>query len=353
MPNLFKKTTSKSEPIKIGHLTPLSGEYAYFGEWESEGVDLAAEIVNQRGGINGQKIAIVREDDRLDPALSAALLGRLIDAQNVQAIIGSPSSDVLLAAAPVADKNKVVMLTALAGSTEISNASDYLFRTYPTTAKKGEQLAAAASRAGFKTAAIIYINNVYGIELAKSVRRRAAELGIEIAAVEGYRKDNTDFAGQLGRIKEKGPQAIFLLGYPRDMELILKQAKDSRIESKYFAPDTFEDPKFRAQAGRFAEDVIYVAPVETMAPEFIENFKKKYKKEPNIFNAMTYDAFNLLALAIQRGGNNGESIRNELLKVKDCQGASGIITFDEHGDAINRPLELKTIKEGKSVSYKK
>jgi len=352
MANVLKSMFAKKEPIKIGHLTPLSGEYAYFGEWEKEGVDLAVEEANKKGGISGQKIIVLREDDQLDPAFSAALFNRLVHVYNVQAVVGSPSSDVLLAVAPVADKNKVVMLTALAGSTEISTASDYLFRTYPTTAQEGEQLASTVDRAGYKKAAIIYINNVYGIELAKSVKRKAAEFGIEILAMEGYRKDNADFAEPLSRIKEKNPQAVFLLGYPRDMELILRQARELEIELKYFAPDTFGDPKFQAGAGQAAEGVVYVAPVENMAPEFIENFKKKYKKDPNIFNAMTYDALNLLVLAIQRGGNNGEAIRNELLKVKDYQGASGIITFDEHGDAVNRPLELKTIKEGKKVSYR-
>jgi len=347
----FKKLFSSAEPVKIGHLTPLSGEYAYFGEWEKEGVDLAAEELNKKGGVDGREIIVLREDDRMDPALSTALLGRLIDAQNVQAIIGSPSSDVLLAVAPIAEKNKVVMLTALAGSTEISNASEYLFRTYPTTVQEGEQLAAAASRAGYKKTAVIYINNQYGIELAKSVKRKAGEFGIEISATEGYRKDNVDFSELLGRIKEKKPEAIFLLGYPRDMELILRQAKVLGIESKYLAPDTFLDPKFQAGIGHAAEGVVYVAPVEIMASEFVKNFRNKYEKEPNIFNAMTYDALNLLALAIKQGGNNGEAIKNELLKIKDYQGASGIVTFDEHGDAINRPLKLKMIKEGKAIDY--
>jgi len=347
----FKTLLVKKEPIKIGHLTPLSGEYAYFGEWESQGVDLAAEQINKKGGINGQKIVIARDDDRMDPALSRAVFERMIEVQNVQAVIGSPSSDVLLAVASVADKNKVVMLTALAGSTEISNASKYLFRTYPTTAQEGEQLAIAAGRAGCKSAAIVYINNAYGIELAKSVKRKAPECGIEILAMEGYRKDNADFAEQLGRIKEKNPQAVFLLGYPRDMKLILQQAGELGIESKYLAPDTFEDPSMIKNTGCLSEGIVYIAPEDNLAPGFVKDFQKKYKEKPNIFSAMTYDALNLLALAILRGGNSGEAIKNELLKIKDYQGVSGIITFDEHGDAINRPLQLKTIKEGKKISY--
>jgi len=353
MAKLINSLFPKKEPIKIGHLTPLSGEFSYFGEWEKEGVDLAAEEINKKGGVNGQKVAVVRDDDRLDPALSKAVFERMIETEKVPAVIGSPSSDVVLAVAPVADKNQVVMLTAIAGSVKISTASNYLFRIYPTTVEEGEQLALIASQSGHKRAAIIYLNNSYGIELAKSVKRKTAEYGIDILAMEGYRKDNTDFSEQLGRIKEKDPEVIFLLGWPNDMSLILSQAREIGLNPKYFAPDTFEDPRMLKTAGRITEGVVYVAPEENLAPEFIKKFKKKYKKEPNIYNALCYDAFNLLVAAVKMGGNNGNAIRDELLKIKDYQGATGIITFNEHGDAVNRPLKVKTIKEGASIPYQK
>jgi len=352
MANVLKSMFAQKEPIKIGHLTPLSGEYAYFGEWEKEGADLAVEMLNKKGGINTQRVVILRDDDRMDPALSKAVLDRLIDTENIQAVIGSPSSDIALAVVPIIDKNKTVMLSTLAGSVKISTASRYLFRIYPQTAQEGEHLAVFARQSGYKTAAIIYANKIYGLELAKSVKRKAPECDIEILAMEGYRPETVDFKEQLSRIKEKNPEVIFLLGYPRDMGLILEQARDLQIKSNYLAPDAFGDPTLLASAGRLAEGVVYVMPEINFSPEFIKNFKKKYKKEPNLFNALTYDALNLLALAIKRGGNNGEAIKDELLKIKDYEGVSGIITFDEYGDAIDRPLELKTIKEGREVNYR-
>jgi branched-chain amino acid transport system substrate-binding protein len=353
MANFLGKILDKKEPIKIGHLTPLSGEYARFGEWEKEGVDLAVEEINKKGGINGQKIVILREDDRLDPALDQALLGRMIDVQKIQAVVGSPSSDVVLAGAPIIDKNKITMITALAGSTKITAASKYLFRIYPQTTQEGEQLAIAASRAGYKKAVVIYINNSYGIELAKSVKRKASEFGIEILAMEGYRQETADFKDQLSRVKEKNPEVIFLMGYPRDMGLILKQAGELQFQSKYLAPDTFWDPDLLAIASRATEDIAYVIPEINFAPDFILKFKKRYKNDPNVFHVLCYDALNLLALAIGRGGYNGTAIRDELFKIKDYQGASGIITFDENGDAINRPLELRTVEGRKVVPYPK
>jgi branched-chain amino acid transport system substrate-binding protein len=183
------------------------------------------------------------------------------------------------------------------------------------------------------------------------VRSAAARHGIDIPVMEGYRTDITDFKEQLARIKEKNPDAIFLLSYPKDMGIILKQAYEEGIRTKFLAPDTFSDPGIIAGAGKITEGIVYVMPEEKFSDEFVKNFKKKYRKNPNAFNALNYDALNLLAIAIERGGNSGEAIKNELLKIKDYEGATGSITFDEKGNAINRPLKLKTIKEGKAVNY--
>ena len=108
-----------------------------------------------------------------------------------------------------------------------------------------------------------------------------------------------------------------------------------------------------AAAGGAAEGIVYVMPNDTFPQEFIDNFKKKHGSLPNHFSALGYDAVNLLALAIARGGYNGEAIKKELLKIKDFPGASGIITFNELGQAINRPLALKTVKGGVPITYQK
>ena len=350
MANVLKSLLTKKEPIKIGHLAPLSGDYGYYGELEKEGIDLAASEINKKGGINGQKLLIAREDDQADADKSVLALSKLIFADKVQAVIGSISSDALLADTPIAEKNKVVLMSALAGTSKIT-ASDYTFRVYPSNTQQGEELAAAAVLAGYKNAAIIYINNEYGLDLTKSVRGAASRSGIDISIMEGYRAETIDFKDQLARIKEKNPEAIFLLSYPKDMGIILKQAQEEGITAKFFAPDTFSDPGIAEGARKITEGIVYIMPEEQLSDEFLKKFKKKYGKTPTVFNALSYDALNLLARAIERGGNNGAAIKDDLLKIKDYQGATGSITFDANGNAINRPLKLKTIKEGKPVNY--
>jgi len=342
---------SANEPIKIGQIIPLTGDAAVYGEWESDGADLALAEVNAKGGINGRQVVIVREDDKVDPAQSVTALNKLISMDKVQAVMGVPSSGETLAAAPVAENNKVVLISDGAAAIKVASAGSYIFSIFPSTAQEGGKLTDLARNLGKTDAAIIYINNDFGSDLAKIVAENAAAKGITIVGSEGYSADAIDFRTQLAKISSKNPSVIFLLGYPKDMGLVLRQAGQMGIKSQFLATDAFDDPEIVKTAGAAAEGVIYVLPSDQATDAFKANFKSKYGKDASIMNALSYDSFNLLALAIQRGGNDGTAIKNELHKIRDYAGASGTITFGDGGVAINRPMIFKIIKNGRAVDY--
>jgi branched-chain amino acid transport system substrate-binding protein len=346
-----KPSQQANNPIKIGHITPLTGDAATYGEWEKEGADMALTEWNAKGGINGCQVMIVREDDKVDPAQSVTALNKMISVDKVQAVMGLPSSGETLASAPVAEANKVVLLSDGAAAIKVSSAGDYIFRIFPSTAQEGGKMTDLAKSLNKTNAAIIYISNDFGTDMANVISKNANQKGITIVDSESYSSDAIDFRTQLAKISGKNPDIIFLLGYPKDMGLILKQAGEIGIKSQFLAPDSFDDPSIVATAGKAAEGVIYVVPSDQATDKFKADFKTRYGKEASIMNALSYDAFNLLALAIQKGGDNGTAIKNELYKIHDYAGASGIITIDSNGDAINRPMVFKVIKDGKAVSY--
>lgn len=351
MANNPDKILERNKPIKIGNISPLTGDYSYYGELEKRGVDLAVEEINKKGGINGQLVEIVRSDDKGDPIRSAEALTRLIHDQGIQAVIGPISSDALIADAPFAQKNKVTLVSAIASADRTPPGGGYIFKIFPSTMQEGKAIATAAARRGNKSAVIIYINNAYGLGLAKTIKREAPALGIEILGIEGYKKDALDFGNQLWRAKEKNPDAVFLMGFPKDIGLILKQAHKIGLAADFFAPATFENPIVKSIAGSAAGNIVYVMPCDEFPKEFADNFKRKYGEIPNFVEALNYDAVNLLALAIERGGYEGTAIRDELLKIKDYPGASGYITFDETGQAIDRNTVVKVMKDGQSTPF--
>jgi len=339
-----------NEPIKIGHSTALTGDVAAYGEMEKTGADLAVAEINAKGGINGRQLVIVREDDKGDPAQSVTAINKLIGVDKVSAVIGMLSSGGTLAAAPVAEKSKTVLLSAGAGSVKISNAGDYTFRIYPSTAQEVDILLELAKKLEKNNGAILYAANDFGTDLNEIALQKAPGQGINILISEGYDAEGTDFRTQLTKIAAKDPDVIFLFGYPKDMGLIMKQVGAMGIKTQFLAPDPFGEISIGI-AKSAANGVISVQPSNETSAAFKEAFKAKYGNDPSSISAMDYDAVNLLALAIQRGGNNGTAIKNELYKIKDYAGASGTITIDSNGDAINRPMVLNIVKDGKLVPY--
>src|SRR5690242_7270963 len=100
-------TAQSTEPITIGMIFPLSGSLAQGGQRNVQGMQIAVDQVNAAGGVLGRQVELV-STDAPDPATAVANANRLISQDGVKIILGSVSSDIALAAAPVADRNKVI-----------------------------------------------------------------------------------------------------------------------------------------------------------------------------------------------------------------------------------------------------
>lgn len=353
----FAYTTPPAEQqvIKIGHIGPLTGFAAFYGEQEMQGIDLAVSEINAKGGIKGKKLVVIHEDDQLDPTSATSALNKLITVDKVPAVIGELSSTITLALAPIAERNKVILMSHGANSNKISSAGDYIFRIYPTNALEAKKLVELSSSLNLTDGAIIYGNNDFGTDLAQSVNDEFTKNGGTISISEGYAPDATDFRTQLTKIQAKNPKVIFLLGYSKDMAIVLKQARELGIKSQFLAPDTFSDPQIIEQSGSASEGVIVVYPANgdpTQWPQFNQKINSTYGKEAGFVTAMAYDATNLLAVSMQNSGTTSDDIKTGLYQIKDYPGVTGTITFDKNGDVVTRLFILKIVKDGKFQDYK-
>lgn len=345
----------KEDSIKIGHITPLTGDVAVYGEWESQGVDLAVEEINNQGGIAGKKIVIIREDSQADPRVGVSGINKLIKVDKVHAIIGAASSTVTLACAPIAEKNHTVLISAVSASTEISNAGDYIFRVFPTNVHEADKLINVSQNLKAHKLAILFVNNDFGIELANLTRDKFENLGGKVLLAEAYERENTDFRTLLSKVKSLSPHLVIILGYPKDMALLCKQSKEIGVKVQFLAPDTFYTPEIIDWSEGAVEGVIFVTPsngVEERWDQFQKKIKDKYNKESNIASAMAYDSMNLLAEAMRIGGFGNEEIKDSLYEIKQYPGITGDITFDKNGDVENRLMDIYIVKNGKFVRYK-
>src|SRR5438552_4072539 len=134
-------SSDQARPIKIGAVLPLTGNSALWGVPTKEGVELATEIVNAKGGVNGRKIQVIFEDSTGDPKTAISAVQKLLKTDGVCAIVDNSNSSVTLAIAPVMEQNHTVLLVTGASSPKIAKAGDYIFRIWNSDALEGELIA--------------------------------------------------------------------------------------------------------------------------------------------------------------------------------------------------------------------
>jgi len=346
------QTKRGPEEIKIGAILPLTGEAAKYGKSAKRGIDLALEEINAKGGIKGKKLTIIYEDSKGNPKEGVSAILKLITVHKVPAILGAMSSSVTLAIAPIAEENKIVLLSPASSSPKITHAGDYIFRNCYSDIYEGKKMAHYIyNETRYKKVAIIHINNDYGIGLREAFRDEFNKLGGKVVAVETYDFGATDFRTQLSKIKESDPDAIYIVGYS-EMGRLLVQAKELELRIPFFSCIMFEDPDILKVAGDIAEGVVYTYPSynpksrEDVVANFINIFEKKYNQKPDGFAANAYDALKILALAIEKGGGKSEQIKKALYSIKDYPGVTGKTSFDGNGDVI-KPIGIKQSVRGK------
>ena len=351
---------AKKEPeeVKIGAVLPLTGDAAKWGESSKRAIDLAIDEINTGGGINGKKIKVIYEDDQGNAAAGTSAMNKLATVDKVPVVIGALFSSVTLAMAPIAESNKVVLISPASTAPKISEAGDYIFRNVaPDTFEAKEMAAFALKKVKFKRVAILYINNDYGVGLKNVFETEFKTLGGEIVGVESFEQGGTDFRAQLTKIKNAKPDAVYMPGYPPEMAQIMKQARELKISTQFLSVTVFEDAKVLEIAGKAAEGVIYTTQVfdpeakDEVVQKFVTAYRDRYQATPDIFAGLSYDAAKIVALAMQQGGFQSEQIKNAIYKVQGFHGVTGLTTFDSNGD-VTKPIGLKTLKEQQFTWYK-
>ena len=338
--------------VKIGVLAPLTGEASQWGIPPKEGVELSLELIKNR--VDNKRVEVIYEDTQCDPTKGVSAVQKLINIDKVDAIIGAVCSSVTLAIAPIVEKNEVPLISPASTNPKISDVGDYIFRIVPSDALRGEVFADYIKNdVGLNKVAILYINNEGGVGNKDSFKKRFEELGGKIVIIESYAQGTKDVKTQLMKIKNQDIQAIVIVSYPADSVIVLKQAQELGLSLPlYFQTEALEDPFVIQGTGEAAEGVVYILPAEPSGrevEEFRRTFKEKFNKEPALDAAEGFDAFNLIIKAIKDCKTEADlsfCIKDELYTVKNYQGASGTITFDEKGDVL-KPMAIKIIENGK------
>ena len=234
---------------RIGAVLPLTGSAAIWGQNARRGMDLAlAELNASRPSV--QRISVIYEDSRSDPASAVSALQKLITADQIQVVIGDIDSSSVLAMAPIANANKVVLLSPGASNPAISNAGEYIFRNWQSDALEGNVNAKFAySTHGWRRMASLYVDNAYGVGLNTEFSRDFIAMGGAIVAQEGYPQGSTDLRASITRLLSYKFDALYLPGYPPEMVVALRQIKELGLSTPILSVQAFDDPEILKRAG--------------------------------------------------------------------------------------------------------
>lgn len=340
--------------IKIGLIGPLTGDVATVGQGTKSAVELAISEINSAGGVNGRMLRLIAEDGKCDGKESVSAATKLINIDNVDAIIGGGCSSESVAAAPIAEKAKVVMLSPLSSSPALTTAGDYIFRDYPSDSFQGVKAADfAVNTLKSKKVAVLSCMSDWCQGIQQVFKDKVVSLGATVVADEKYDDKTTkDLKTQLTKIKSANPDLVYFLGYTDGTVIGLRQAKEIGLNAKFLGGDAWGDPKIISSAGSNAEGIMYTIPVSVSNSTFDSALEKlTNSKEVTIGARESYDAVKILAQVMKEVGTNSTKMKNALYKIQGYQGVSGSISFDQNGDLSSASYDVKIVKDGKSVNY--
>ncbi|HHN72864.1 MAG TPA: amino acid ABC transporter substrate-binding protein [Thermopetrobacter sp.] len=368
--------------VKIGFLGGFTGPIESMVPPIAKGAELAIAGVNAAGGVlNGEKVVMPTGDTTCADATKAAdAADRLVNSEKVVAIVGALCSGATISAANnAAIPGGVVMISPASTSPALTTLKDgdLVFRTVPSDAFQGQQMAKLLKARGFKSIAVTYVNNDYGKGFAESLAAAFRKLGGTVAASEPHEDGKADYRAELGNLEASGAEILVILAYANGSgQTILRQALESGGFSKFALGDGMVSGELiRAIGADNLQGVIATrpgAPKAAGAARFAELAKKAGLDPKAIFAAQAYDAAMLLALAVEKNGKPDRAGLNRALRAvatapgevilpgefakakkllaegKDInyEGAAGSHEFDANGD-VPGVIEQLTVKDGK------
>jgi branched-chain amino acid transport system substrate-binding protein len=316
---------------------------------------LAIETINAAGGVLGEKIELLTEDNQSKPGESTTAVRKLISRNRIVALLGEVASSRSLEAAPIAQGSHIPMVSPSSTNPEVTQRGPYIFRVCFIDPFQGAVLAkfAVNSLHAHRVGVLSSVSSAYSVGLAKYFAEPYVAAGGVIAIAQKYSEGDKDFKAQLTAIRAAGVDAIFVPGYYTEAALIAKQARELGLAIPLFGGDGWEAPQLLEIGGTAVEGCYYSTHYspEDPAPlvqQFVQAFKARWGGEmPDAMAALGYDSALMLADAIKRAGStDGARIRDALAATKGFAGVTGTTSMDADRNA-SKAAVIVIIKDGR------
>ncbi len=359
IPYFGSALAQSGDVLRFGVADPLTGPNAIFGVDQMQAVRWAVDDINAKGGVNGRKLEAIIVDHQANPQVGIAAVERLISVDKVPVFI-TAFSNVVRAVAPIANREKVLMLSVGANSPDIKNLGDYVYTTFPLADVDMRALGKyLVTKMGKKRAAVVFVNNETGIEGAKILRQAFLDAGGEVPVFESYEAERADYTGLVLKVRSANPDVVHIHSVIRDFTAIVAQLRQLGSNVQVTSYQTAFNPQMVKELGKSAEGIIVTAMAPSVEdnknlPAYLERWNKAHKREPNglPYTQFFYDSVYIVAALYKHCLDNklpitGENMRKALIAVRTLQlPLTNSVTFkDDH--SVDSPTYFWQVRDGR------
>ena len=347
-------TSGAEDTVTLAVVSPVTGDSAEYGIHFNVGAQMAADKINEAGGINGKQVVLKSFDSKND-AKEAAEVARLIcQDKTILATIGDFSSTCCMATAPIYEENKTVQISPSAGLIDFPRVGPYNFATTGVQENDGGFLMNRVinEKMGAKSVAIVYTNNDYGLNMLSYMTQEAEADGVVITDTEAIASGEKDFTAIVSKMRQTEPEAVAIMGSYNEVANCVKQIRQVgwdvpvAISGSALTDQLVELPG--DDVNDIYSNIAFVASDNTPeTKEFNEEFTKRANMPPSFHSISTYDTVMLVCdAAIKCGDNlNRETLKDAVQNYKGFDGLMGPFEFTEDG-AVYRGYKVVQYQDG-------
>ena len=360
-----------ADPIKIAGIFALTGRAAHIGTAQRDAVILAIDEVNEKGGINGRKLEMVMADTESNPTKAVMALKKVLEAENVVAIIGPTLTGTAMAMRGFIEKEKVpafmhsggdVILKAPLKKNDPKSFPKWTFKSPYRAAHAMDKICEYMSKHSIRAIGFIYSNEGFGKDGLKNVMAEAPKYRVKVVSQEAFEPKDVDMTAQLTRINAHRVDGIIAWTVGPAMGIIAKNVKQLGIKAPLFECHGAGDPIFWKVAGEAGEGVMMPSTKIVVADQlpdsdiqkkkiqaYVKAYRQKFNREPGTMVAYGADAAFIVVDAIKRVGPHRSKIRDAIENTRGYVGISGIYNIspqDHNGLSMKDIVMVQATKGG-------
>ena len=350
------------DTIKIGGNLEMTGGSASYGKSAQNGIKLAIDAANAKGGVLGKKIEFVVADNKSEAAEATNAMQKLIAQDKVIAVIGPNLSSASIAATSINTSAKVLAITPMGTNPNVTvdkdgKTKDFMFRACFIDPFQGTVMATfAKDKINAKNVAILVDNSSdYAKGLAQFFKEAFTKGGGKIVAEESYLQKDTDFKATLTKIKATNPDMVYIPGYYQEVGMIVKQAREMGLNVPMAGGDGWDSAKLPEIASKAALNNTYFSSLYSpdddskLNKDFVAAYQKAYNEKPDVFAALAYDSALLVINAIKTANAvDTVKIKDAMAKTSGFNGVSGNVTFNAQHNPVKSAVIIE-YKDGAQV----